>query len=81
MQKAGESRQWSSGAVEKPSGEHRQQGQTVTGTNEREGPGQGTYKKNGTQYNARYDEAFGNHWAMLTPERQQEIRKAIKDSS
>lgn len=57
-----------------------QQAQTVTRVNEREGPGEGAFKKKGTQYNVQHDEAFGNHQGMLMPERQQEISKAIRDT-
>lgn len=57
-----------------------QQDQTVTSANEREGPGEGAFKKKGTQYNVQHEEAFGNHQDMLIPEGQQDISKAIRDT-
>lgn len=38
-----------------------QQDQTVAGANEKEGPGEGAFKKKTTQYNVQHAEAFGNH--------------------
>lgn len=57
-----------------------QQDQMVTGAHWREDPEYGAFRKKETLDNAKHDEAFGNHVVMLMPEKQQEIRKAIRDT-
>lgn len=61
-------------------GEQWQQDQMVTGAHWREDPEHGALRKKETLDYAKHAEAFGNHVVMLMPEKQQEIRKAIRDT-